>query len=329
MSEHQPFEEAAPAPISPGARRYLNAIREYGILIFLVALLIVLSLSTDVFLTANNFRNLFEAAVPMGLVALAGTIVIIGGGFDLSAGAILTCGAVVAALATNAAGPIVGVIAGVAAGAGLGLFNGLMVTVGRINAFVGTLATSIGFAGLAVALCKSSIILIPDQSYANFAGTKILGISTATLMLVGTGLLLAFLLNRTVFGRYVFGLGGNPIAARLSGVPSSRTVAATYVISGFFAALAGVIISSRAGTVSGTTGGTIIYDALAAILIGGNSVLGGEGAIWRTAVGIAILTLIANGTNLNGIDPLYTQIITGAIILIAVGMEAWTRRRSR
>ncbi len=311
------------------AHRVVDAVREYGIAIFLVLLLVVLALTSDVFLTTNNLRNVVEAAVPMGLVAIGGTLVIIAGGFDLSAGAILTVGAVTGALVSNAASPWVGVLAGLGAGVGLGLFNGLLVTVGRVNAFVGTLATSIGFAGLAVALCSSSIVLISDESFGDLAGTKVAGIKSATLILVASALLLAFLLNRTVFGRYIFGIGGNATAARLSGVPSTRTIATTYVLSGFFAALGGVIVASRAGTVSGTTGGTIIYDALAAILIGGNSVLGGEGAIWRTTVGVAILALIANGANLNGVDPLYQQILTGVIILVAVGMEAWTRRSAR
>jgi ribose transport system permease protein len=135
-------------------------------------------------------------------------------------------------------------------------------------------------------------------------------------------------LNRTILGRHIFGTGGNPLAARLSGVPINRVLTTTYVLSGALAGLAGLIVASRTLSVTSNTGSTIIFDALAAILIGGNSVLGGEGAIWRTLVGVAILSVIANGFNLLGIDPLYQQVVNGVIILVAVGVDAWTRRRT-
>ena len=128
--------------------------------------------------------------------------------------------------------------------------------------------------------------------------------------------------------RLLFGAGGNLSAARLSGVPVNRTLIGCYVLSGGVAALAGVIVAARSLSVSATTGSNIIFDALAAILIGGNSAFGGEGAIWRTVVGVAILAVISNGFNLLGIDPLYQQIVSGTIILVAVGADAWTRRRA-
>jgi ribose transport system permease protein len=170
------------------------------------------------------------------------------------------------------------------------------------------------------------LIIVPDQSFSDLANTEIIGLKSSVLIFVAFALLCGFILNFTVLGRWIFATGGNLQAARLSGVPTSLTLAFTYVMSGAAAGLAGLIVASRTLSVNAQTGNGIIYNALAAILIGGNSVLGGEGAIWRTVCGILILTLIANGFNLLGIDPLYQQIVTGLIILLAVGLDAWTRR---
>jgi ribose transport system permease protein len=306
----------------------LSDLRDYGIVVFLIALVVGLSLSTDTFLTTNNLKNVVDGAVATGLIAAAGTIVIIAGGFDLSAGAIFAVSAILGVKVSNDVSPIVGILAGVAVGMGLGLINGLLTTVGRINDFVATLGTMIAYGGAAVALSGSGLVLVKDPSFANLANTDVLGFHLSSWILVGVLLFCAFLLNLTVFGRAVFGLGGNPSAARLSGLPINRVKTATYVLSGGVAGLAGLIVAARSLSVSPNAGSGIIFDALAAILIGGNSAFGGEGAIWRTTVGVAILAVISNGFNLLGVDPLYQQIVSGTIILVAVGADAWTRRRA-
>lgn len=301
-------------------------LRDYGIVIGLLALFVGLSLSSEVFLTTQNMKNLVDQSVAVGMIACAGTLVIIAGGFDLSAGAIFAVSAIVGASVANSVGPEAGIAVGVAAGAALGLVNGLICTVGRINHFVGTLGTSIVFAGLATAISGGSLIIISDTSFGNLATTEIFGFKSATVIFVLFALLCAFLLNRTVFGRHVFATGGNLSASRLSGIATNRIQGLTYVLSGAAAGLAGLLIASRTLSVNSQTGAGIIFDALAAILIGGNSVLGGEGAIWRTMVGVFILALISNGFNLLGYDPLYQQVVTGSIILIAVGADAWARQ---
>jgi ribose transport system permease protein len=322
-----PTTTDAPGAAKPRRGLRVATLRDYGIVFFLIALFIGLSLSTDTFLTTTNLKNIVDGSVAMGLIACAGTIVIIAGGFDLSAGAIFAVSAIVGAKVSNGASPTVGIVVGVLAGCGLGLINGLLCTVGRINDFVGTLGTSIAYGGIATAISGSGLLLIENPSFSNVANTEILGFHSSTWILVVVALFCAFLLNRTVFGRHIFGTGGNLAAARLSGVPINRTRAAAYVLSGGVAAIAGLIVAARSLSVSATTGTNIIFDALAAILIGGNSVLGGEGAIWRTIVGVLILSMISNGFNLLGVDPLYQQIVNGTIILVAVGADAWARRR--
>lgn len=306
----------------------LSNLRDYGIVIFLVALFVGLSLGTDTFFTVDNLKTVLDNAVATGLIAVAGTIVIIAGGFDLSAGAIFAVSAIVGVKVSNESSALVGILVGLLVGCGLGLVNGLLTTVGRITHFVATLGTMIAYGGLAVAISGSGLLLINDASFANIANTSILGFHLSSWILVVVALACAVLLNRTVFGRHVFASGGNLAATRLSGVPVNRTLIWCYVLSGGVAAMAGLIVAARSLSVSATTGSNIIFDALAAILIGGNSAFGGEGAIWRTAVGVAILAIISNGFNLLGVDPLYQQIVSGTIILVAVGADAWTRRRA-
>jgi ribose transport system permease protein len=306
----------------------LSTLRDYGIVVFLIALIIALWISTDTFMTTNNIKNVIDGAVAVGLIACAGTIVIMAGGFDLSAGAIFAVSAIIGVKVSNEASVVVGVLVGIVVGCGLGLINGLLTTVGRINHFVATLGTMIAFGGMAVAISGSGLILVNDPSFANIANTDVLGFHLSSWILVAVALFCGFLLNWTVFGRHVFGAGGNLAAARLSGVPINRTLIACYVLSGGVAAAAGLIVAARSLSVSATTGANLIFDALAAILIGGNSVFGGEGAIWRTMIGVAILAVISNGFNLLGVDPLYQQIVSGTLIIVAVGLDAWVRRRA-
>jgi len=303
-----------------------SVLREYGVVLVLLVLFVALAFSSDAFLTTSNLKNVIDGAVPVGLIAVAGTLVIIAGGFDLSAGAIFAVSAVVGVKISNEVSPVVGILAGVLLGCGLGALNGLLVTVGRVNHFVGTLGTWIAFGGVATAISGASLILVDDPSFANLANTDVLGFHVSTWILLAVALLFGFLLNRTTFGRQAFGTGGNAAAARLSGISVNRIVATTYVLSGGVAALAGLIVAARSLTVTGDTGSGIIFEAIAAILVGGNSVLGGEGAIWRTIVGVLILALIANGLNLLGLDPIYQQVVQGAIIVIAVATDAWTRQ---
>jgi len=311
-----------------GRARSLDVLRNYGILIFLIAMFVALAFASNTFLTASNLKNVINDASAVGMIAAAGTLVIIAGGFDLSAGSIFAASAVIAAKVSNASGPELAVVVALAAGCGMGLINGLLTTYGRINPFVGTLGTMIAFDGMAVALTGSGVLIINNGSFANISNLNIFGFAISSWYLLVAALICGFLLNRTVFGQHIFAAGGNRFAALLSGVPLNRTLTLTYVLSGAFAAVAGLAVAGQSLSVDPTGGDTLIFQALAAIMIGGNSVWGGEGAIWRTMVGVFITTLIVNGFNLLGINPLYQQIANGALICIAVGTDTWVRRRA-
>jgi ribose transport system permease protein len=329
-----PAAEAAAQPAEAGRAWRLRreslstSMRDGGIVVVLIVLFVVLAITTtDTFLTRSNLEDVVDSAAPIGLMAVAGTLVVIAGGFDLSAGAVFTVGAVVGAEICNRTDPVVGIAAGLCAGLVLGVVNGVLCTYGRVNHFVATLATSIVFAGVATLIVGGSVILINDASFANLATTEILGINSSTYIFVIFALACAFLLNRAVFGRQMFATGGNLQAARLAGISIPRIQIVCYAISGGAAALAGMIVSGRSLSVGGNAGDGLIFEVLAAILIGGVSVGGGRGAIWRPVVGVLILQLISNGFNLNGIDPLYQQITSGLIIVGAVIVDVWTRRK--
>ena len=304
----------------------VDLLKDYSILGFLLALFVVLAATSDAFLTAQNLNNVLDQSVAVGLLACAGGMVIMGGGFDLSAGAIYVLSAVLAAKVANATNAETGIAAGILAGMALGGVNAVICTIGRINAFVGTLATSIFFSGAATAITGGGFTYIDDQNFGRLS-TKIFGISVPIIIFALFALACMFLLNKTIFGRHLLAAGDNKEAAALSGVSVQMTLARAYVLSGIGSGLAGVVVASRSLAVGSTAGGgnSVLFAALAAILVGGVSMLGGEGAIWRILAGVLILAFVTNGFNLNGVDPLYQQMMSGALILLAVAADVWIR----
>ena len=319
---------AAPGMARRETSRALRLLRANATLAAFAALFLVLSVSSDAFLTSANLLNLLDQNAAIGIVACAGTLVVIAGGFDLSVGAVFAIAGVCAAKAANAGSPLLGLLAAIAVGAALGVGNGLLVTVGRINSFIGTLASMYMIRGLALVITGGFLITVEDPGFATLGTGRVAGVSYASLVFLAVAALTAVLLHRSVFGRHVFAAGDNPDAARLSGIPVARTRALTFVLSGACAGLAGAILASRVSTGQADAGAGMELAAIAAVVIGGTSIAGGEGAVWRSVVGVFLLALISNGFNLLDVEPVYQQIVQGAIIAIAVGADAWSRRRA-
>ncbi len=335
MSLSRPSQSSSLAKDSslvPGAangrrQRNIERMQDFSILAFLVGLFIVLALTSDVFLTSRNLENVLAQSVAVGLIACSGGLVIMCGGFDLAAGAIYVLSAIVAAKVSNTFGAELGIVSGILAGVALGGVNALICTVGKINAFVGTLGTSIFFGGAATAISGGGFTYIEDPAF-SVLSADIFGINVSIIIFAAFAAVCAFLLNRTVFGRYLLAVGDNEEAAKLSGVSVNWTRAWVYMLSGFSAGLAGVVVASRSLAVGSSSGlaNSLVFSALAAILVGGVSMRGGDGAIWRILAGVFILAGVSNGFNLNGIDPLYQQMMTGVLILIAVAIDVWAKR---
>jgi ribose transport system permease protein len=290
----------------------------------------VLAIVSPPFLSFVNLTNILDQQSTFLIMAAAGTLVFVAGGIDLSVGAVHALAGVTAAQVTVTAGPVAGMVSGVAVGLVAGLANGVIVTRFRINALIATLAVSFVVSGMTGLLTGGNLIVILDQTdFAALARTNILGLRSSTWIAVVVVLVFAILLARTIFGRYVYAVGGNPEAARLSGVPVRPVRLATFVMSGGAAGLAGVLIASRVLSAQATSGQDIAFTVLAGIVVGGTSIAGGEGAVWRTVVGVLFIALIGNGFNLLGFDPLYRQIALGVLILGAVGLDAALRSGRR
>ncbi len=292
-----------------------------------MALFVTLSATSSVFLTWDNMFNILDQNAGVGIIAVGSTLVFIAGGFDLSVGAIFSIAGVVAALAAPHIGAGGALALGVLVGLGFGIVNGLMTTVGRINAFITTLATSIMIGGLAVAVTGGSYIFVKGTSF-TLLGRGALGrLTYATIVWLVFAFFCAVVLHKTRFGRYMYASGGNQEAARLSGIRVGLIRSICFAVSGASAGLAGILLVSRTATGQANAAGLdLAVLAVAGVVIGGTSILGGEGAVWRTIMGVLLLAMIGNGFNLLSVNPTYQDIIRGAIIATAVGIDAWARR---
>jgi ribose transport system permease protein len=303
-------------------------LKEYAIVWVTVLLFVFLATTTTNFLSVANFRNVLDQQSTVLIVAALATLTIIAGGFDVSLSAIYILSPLVALRVENATGSVLlAIAAGVATGIAAGAVNAIAVTVFKINAFIATLATSFAFFGLAYYVSSKSILRPSSLDYRHWVSTRIFGLTSATWMAAIVVVLAWFLLDRTRFGRYVFASGGNPEAGRLAGVRVSAVLAATFALGGAAAGFAGTIVSAQTLSAQATDDFSFIFAVIAAIVVGGTSIAGGEGSVWRTVVGVFFIAMLINGFNLNGVDPVYQRIIEGVVILLAVGTDAWTRAR--
>lgn len=308
----------------------LSSVRDFGIVATLGVLFIALSVSSPAFLTQTNLINVVNQSAALGIVACGATVVFIAGGFDLSAGAVFGLAGVVAATVALEFDIVAGLLAGVLCGGLVGLFNGVIITTVGINALIATLASSVMITGIALAISEGVLIRVSDARFAVIGQGKFAAIPYAVILFALVVLILSVALHRMTWGRYLFAVGGNEEAAKLSGLRVNALRTSTYVVGGGLAGLAGVIAASRVGTGQANAGGNdLVLDVIAAVVIGGTSILGGAGAIWRTVVGIFVLALIQNGFNLLGVDIVFQRFIFGVILLLAVGIDARARRSAR
>jgi ribose transport system permease protein len=288
-----------------------------------------LTVTTDNFFSVMNLRNILDQQAFILIIAGFATIVIIAGGFDVSLGAIYILSPIVALKVENATGSLLYmVLAGAAVGIAAGIINGLIIAYGNINSFITTLATSFILFGLAYILSDGSILTLSDIESRSLVTTRILGITSATWMAFVFLIISWILLEQTRFGRSVFAVGGNIEAARLSGVRVARLQIITFTLGGFGAGIAGALNSIRTTSAQASDDFSVIFAVIAAIVVGGTSIAGGSGAIWRSIAGVFFIAILVNGFNLNGIDPVFQRIIQGLVILLAVGADSIRSKRN-
>ncbi|MGZ8694825.1 MAG: ABC transporter permease [Gaiellaceae bacterium] len=310
-------------------------LRGLAILIPFALLFGLLTLKSSHFATQDNLLSILDQQSATLIIAAAGTLVLVAGGIDLSVGATYALAAVVTAQVGQHHGATAAFAMGIAAGLVVGVLNGLVITILRINALIVTLAAAFIVGGFANLIAKGNLLVLYDdegnikEDFARLANTEWFGVKTSIWIAAAVVVVLAFLLAATTAGRYMYAAGGNAEAARLAGVRVNWIRILTFALSGTAAGLAGVIDTSRVGSAQASSDNTTLaFTVLAAIVVGGTSILGGEGAVWRSVVGVLLIAFIANGYVLLGKDPLYQQITTGAILLAAVAIDALARRRS-
>ncbi len=306
--------------------------RRNGIVVAFVVLFIVLAFSSSAFATKTNLLNILDQQASTLIIAAAATLVLVAGNIDLSMGSVYVLAGVVAAQVAQSTSSTLAILIGILVGLGIGAVNGVIVTVLRINSLIATLAMSFVVAGLGSLVTSGNlIILLGHPGFGDLAGTVVLGVKSSVWITLAFVLIMGLLLTRTVVGHYMSAAGGNAPAARLAGVPVRLVQMLTFTLLGGAAALGGVIDDSRvlSAQASSDFGQTLTFTVIAGVVIGGTSILGGAGSVWRTFFGVLFIALIGNGYALLGLDPLYQQITLGGLMLLAVALDAWATRSTR
>ena len=310
-------------------------ISEYAAFIALVLLVIVLGCISPEFRTASNFLNLLRQAAFNGLIAFGMTCVILSDGIDLSVGSTFALSAIVCAeMLVSGTPAIVAILAALIIGTALGMVSGLLVTKGRLQPFIATLITMTAYRGLAMIITDGKPISRLAASIESESGAflfKVLGkgnlvggpndmirIPIPAIILVLALVIFWFMLTKTTFGRKIYATGSNAKCANLVGVNTVKTKIIVYAISGFMAALAGLMMISRVDSAQPTLGDGYELDAIAAVALGGTSMSGGRGKISGTFAGVLIIAVLNNGLNILGVSTYYQEVIKAIVILIAV-----------
>ena len=295
----------------------------------LIVLFVALSIASPYFLTANNLASVARQTAVFNTMALGMTIVIISGGIDLSVGSILGLSGLIGTMALERGYPIgIGVLIGVAAGTLCGFANGLMVTRLRIPPFVVTLGTLGIFRGLALIFSNGLPVHKIPAGFSFLGEGNLAGVPFVVWMLVICAVAVHVVLEHTRLGRYAFAIGSNRVASVYAGIPVSFHVTSVYAIGGALTGLAGMIEASRLMTGQPTAGQGYELQAIAAVVIGGGSLNGGEGSVVGTLIGAFIMGLLSNGADLLNISNYWQQVIIGAVIILAVTLDEVRKRRA-
>jgi ribose transport system permease protein len=310
-------------------RNATAGVKELNILIALLVLCAFLALRSPVFLTTDNLLGVARAFSLTAIAAIGQTMVIITGGIDLSAGSIIGLTSLSTGMLMAGGWPAAAaVLAGLSVGTLFGVCNGLLITRIGLPPFIATLGTlSIGRGliyvitqGYPVTAPRDEVLLQLGQGYTGMVPNPVI------IMIVITILATAFL-SRTTLGRYIYAVGGNEEAARLAGINVNRVKMLVYTLSGFLASVSGIILLSRLVSAQPSAGLGQELPIIAASIIGGTSLLGGEGTALGAVLGAAIVGVLENGIVLLGINTYAQQMVTGAVILLAVGLDIWQKRR--
>lgn len=303
-------------------------LREYGVVLGFIALCIIITIAAPAFASQKNILNLLRQSSIIGIISAGMTFVIISGNFDISVGAVAALsGAVTMKLAASGYNIYLAILAALIVCGAVGLINGFIVAKVGIPSLITTMAM--------VSIVKGSMLMLTGgypitETYAfldKLGNGYLLGIPIPVILFIVTVIIAHIVLTQTRFGRYVYSVGGNAEASKLNGINVDAYKIKVFMINAVLAGLAGVVLVGRMGTASPAAGDGYDMDAIASVVIGGTSVLGGSGSVLKTVIGVLMMSVINNSFNLLGVDMYFQYIFKGLIILIAVGIDSYSKKR--
>lgn len=332
------MSEPSAASVAPSSRRGFSqslvdriGVHNLSLIAALIALCVIFGfLRGDVFFSPRNILNICLAITILGVLAMSQTVVIVSGGLDISVGSTVGLSTVATAMVAQAtASPLLAILGGLAVGAVSGLINGVIITYGRVNAVISTLGTMAIFRGLAYILSDGQSISIFDETFRYIGSGFFLGLPVLLWVLVGTAIVFQIFLSRSIPGRNVYAIGGNPVVARFAGIKVNRYRVAIYAMSGLVAGLAGIILAARTGSgqpVSGSQG--LELEAITAAVLGGCALQGGRGTIVGTLLGVLIIGVLNNGMILTAVPTFYQLLAKGTLLILAVLVAEYRLNRA-
>jgi len=322
-------EPRAYAPV-----RAERALADYSTVLVVIILLIFFGATSQKFLLPENLINITKQMAVVGVLAIGMTMVILIGGIDLSVGSVVLLSAGITTklleAGTMTAAPAMAL--GLLAGMGVGLLNGLLIEIGGISPVIATLGTLIGIRGLAQIAIDNTWVSVTDPAFDTIILGKIplsanIAIPYLTIIMLMLYLIAAVVLRQTRVGRYLYAIGGNPIASRLSGLPVTRTKILVCILCGLFAGIGGMLLAAYVGQVGPSHGAGLEFNAIAAVVLGGTRLGGGSGRVEKTLFGTLIYTMVLNYLTLARVDAIWQTTVTGGLVLLAVLLDRAIRRR--
>lgn len=308
--------------------RLLDLIQSLGLLGVILIGGVLLSFASPVFFSRINIENLLFASTIIAVVAMGQAFVILVAGIDLAVGAVLALSSVLCVVLATKSGLPVGIAALLAllVGTLIGAVNGLAVTVLRLPALIATLAMMSVVRGVAYLISDGRNIAPVPSIYVDIQATRVFGVPLVIILTILLGAIAHLVLTRTRFGREIYATGGNPVAARLAGIRTNRVIMIAYMVSGFAAALGGLMITARLEAGAATAGFGYELTVISAVVIGGVSLFGGEGKIPGVLLGVILLGLVQNAVNLLNVPPNYDYVVSGIVIAAAATLDVYRRR---
>ncbi len=314
---------------SESKKNFIEVLKSYSLYLAFFVIFIAFSLLNKNFLSVNNVLNIIVQSAIISIIAVGQTMVILTSGIDLSVGSIVGATGIAIGLLLVAGVSIpVAVVLGVLMGAIIGLINGVIISYGRVPAFIATLGMMGIARGFGLALNEGKPVAGLPLAFEKIASASVFGIPSFVFYTLIIYVIMFILLERTKFGRHIYAIGGNRDAARLSGVKVKVVEMIVYLFSGLFSGLGAVLLTARLNYATPVAGNGYELDTIAAVVIGGTALSGGQGRIIGTLVGALILGILRNGLTILNVSSFFQQIIIGAVIIIAVFMDKLNEKKN-